>query len=497
MVTDDQGRVTMMNPVAEQLTGWTRTDALGRPLADVFSLANDEAPASRESPVDRVLQEGLVIHRDSPLYLEAKGNRRVPIDYSAAPIHDARGRTMGMVLIFRDESKRRRTEQALRDADRRKDEFLATLAHELRNPLAPIRSGLEVIKLSRDDPDLIEEVRSVMERQAQQMVRLIDDLLDVSRITRGKLRLQKSTVELSEVVKNALDVTRPILDEASHELTLSIPETPVYLYADGDRLAQVLANLLNNAAKYTPSPGTIRLTAEQVENEIVISVLDNGIGIPPDMLDRIFEMFAQVDRPAERGYTGLGIGLTLVNSLVEMHGGKVEVKSQGRNHGSEFTLRLPVIPAPDPSPRIPEPSEDEIPKTARRRILVVDDNKDALSMLSMMVELLGNEVCTAQDGLEAIKAAESFRPDAILMDLGMPNLSGYDAARKIRSADWGREVVLVATTGWGHDDDKRRTKDAGFDHHLVKPIGRGTLQELLANLDGTSGSEVLSSSSGS
>jgi PAS domain S-box-containing protein len=483
ITTDERGRITLMNRVAETLTGWTMAQAEGRPLEQVFRITYEQTGQPAECPVERVLREGPAAYRDIPLVLAAQDGRQLPIDLSAAPIQDAHGEWVGVVLVYRDQSQRQRTEQALREADRRKDEFLATLAHELRNPLAPIRNGLELLKMSADDPQLCEEVRDMMDRQTQQMVRLIDDLLDVSRITRGKLQLRKCRVELAEVMRGAVDATRPFIEEASHELAVSLPPEPIYLEADPHRLTQVLSNLLHNAAKYTPAGGTISLSLERQNGQAAIHVKDSGLGIPAEMLHRVFDMFTQVDRPLESNNTGLGIGLTLVRSLVEMHGGSVEARSGGANQGSEFLVRLPISQPPAAAPAAPP--EISPAGKVKRRVLVVDDNPDALEALSMMVRILGNDVRKARDGLEAIEVAEAFRPDAVLMDLGMPKLNGYDAARRIREHAWGQDMVLIATTGWGQEEDKLRSRLAGFDHHLIKPVDPGAVQRLLTELPRT------------
>lgn len=374
------------------------------------------------------------------------------------------------------------TAAKLSEADRRKDEFLATLAHELRNPLAPIRTGLELMKMV-DDPATIEEIRSTMERQTQQMVMLIDDLMDVSRITQGKLQLRKCRVKLADIVRSAVEASSPFILEAGHELTVAIPESPIFLEADPHRLAQVLSNLLNNAAKYTKEGGRIWFIAERQENEVVVTVKDTGIGIPAEMLERIFELFAQIDRPMERGYTGLGIGLTLVKSLVEMHGGRIDVRSEGPDQGSQFCVRLPLLREwVVPETRLNRPEQNGA-RSSKRRVLVVDDNKAAADMLSMVVKMLGNEVRTAGDGWQAVTVAAEFLPDMVVMDLGMPRMNGYEAARHIRQQTWGEKMMLVALTGWGKEDDRQRTHEAGFDHHLVKPAEPAALQELFSKLE--------------
>ncbi|MEO8268940.1 MAG: PAS domain S-box protein [Aureliella sp.] len=366
----------------------------------------------------------------------------------------------------------------LRDADKRKDEFLATLAHELRNPLAPIRNGLEVMRLSGSENSIMADTRSMMERQLNQMIRLVDDLLDVSRITRDKLELKKMQVELRTLVHCAVETSRPLIEEAGHTITVTLPPTPIYLNADQTRLAQVFSNLLTNSAKYTPSGGRIWLTAERFGDEVAVTVRDTGLGIPAESLPKIFQLFSQVDDNMERAQGGLGIGLNLVQRLVAMHDGSVEARSDGPGQGSEFTVRLPV-------PKLlqqaaPVQHEDSLAVTAQRRILVVDDNRDSAMSLGMMLKLKGNEIEMAHDGLAAVEAAERFRPDMILLDIGLPKLNGYDACRRIRKQPWSDDIEIVALTGWGQEEDRRRSKEAGFDHHLVKPVELAALETLLS-----------------
>lgn len=368
----------------------------------------------------------------------------------------------------------------LRDADRRKDEFLATLAHELRNPLAPIRNALHIMQLAGDDAAAVDQARSMMERQLRQMVRIIDDLLDVSRITRGKMELRKERVQLAAVVGNAVDTTRPLIEAAGHSLTITLPPEPVYLDADPIRLAQVFANLLNNAAKYTDRGGRLTLTAALDLHEIVVSVRDSGIGIPSEALPRVFEMFAQVDRSLEKAQGGLGIGLTLVKRLVELHGGSVEARSEGLGMGSEFVVRLPTVPERKTSRR--PAAQTRRSNEISCRILIADDNRDAAESMSMMLRLMGNEVRTVHDGAQAVEEASAFRPDVVLLDIGMPRLNGYAVARAIREQRWGAGMVLVALTGWGQDEDKRRAVEAGFDQHFTKPVNPAALERLIASL---------------
>ena len=369
---------------------------------------------------------------------------------------------------------------ALQEADRRKDEFLATLAHELRNPLAPIRNGLHILRLAGDHREIAEQARATMERQVQQMVRLIDDLLDLSRISLGKVELRRERVDLAAVVQSAVEISRPVIEQSGHELTLSLPPEPVPLEADVTRLAQVLANLLNNAAKYTERGGHIRLAVERRGGEVAVSVEDDGVGIPAPMLPRVFEMFTQVDRSLEKSQGGLGIGLSIVKRLVEMHGGTVEARSGGHGLGSEFVVHLPLPLLSPLQPQAPGSEREEAGAPARRRVLVADDNADAAESLAMMLEIMGNEVRTANDGVEAVETAAAFRPDLILLDIGMPRLNGYDACRRIREQPWGGGIVIIALTGWGQDEDRRLSQEAGFDRHLVKPVEPAVLEQLLA-----------------
>jgi len=399
----------------------------------------------------------------------------------AVPFRDETGKILSWFGTTTDIHEQKEMEETLRQADRRKDEFLATLAHELRNPLAPIRNSLHIMRLKGDDPVTVDQARKIMDRQLGQMVRLVDDLLDVGRITRGKLELRKERVELGAVIKNAIDATRPLIQAAGHELDLSLASRPVYLDADPVRLAQVLSNLLNNAAKYMDRGGKIWLSAVARDHEVTITVRDKGIGIPPAALPLVFDMFTQVDASLERTHGGLGIGLTLAKQLVELHGGGIEARSEGIGRGSEFAVRLPIVSSASREER----SRDQGASTAsqaRYRILVADDNHDAVESMGMMLRLMGNEVRTVRDGVQAVEEAAGFRPDMVLLDIGMPRLNGYDAARRIREQRWGSEMILVALTGWGQEEDKRRATEAGFDLHFTKPVSPADLEKLMAGL---------------
>jgi CheY-like chemotaxis protein/two-component sensor histidine kinase len=326
--------------------------------------------------------------------------------------------------------------------------------------------------------NLIELVRSTLDRQLGQMVRLVDDLLDVSRITRGKLELRKQRVELASVLQQSVEVCRPLAESAMHELNVSLPPEPIYLHADHARMAQVFGNLLNNACKYTEPGGRIWLTVVRAGSNVVVNVKDTGVGIPPDKLDSVFEMFTQIDRSLERSQGGLGIGLSLVKHLVEMHGGSVEAYSEGPGRGSEFVVRMPIL-IEKAKPRTPTADQT---RTTSHRILIVDDNRDAAASLAMLLKLTGHETQTAHDGLEAVDAAEKFHPHVVLLDISLPKLNGYDACRRIRLQPWGKNMMLVALTGWGQEEDRRQSKDAGFDHHLVKPLDLAVLTKLLGSV---------------
>ena len=429
------------------------------------------------------------------------------------PLRDGRGEITGAINCFYDITARKRTEEALREADRHKNEFLAMLAHELRNPLAPILVSIEIIRRSkslgesdtlgegssklgvRERAPRVDHAVDVLQRQIGQMVRLVDDLLDAGRISSGKIDLRREHVELSSVVHHAVDAARPLTERRDQELTVVLPPTSVYVDADPTRLAQIVGNLLNNASKFTEHAGHIWLTVEEsvdstpgdVEGashqsvpQVVIRVRDTGVGIAADRLDSIFDMFTQIDRSLERSTVGLGIGLTLVKTLVEMHGGTVEAISSGIGQGSEFVVRLPIVvdaPAPSATPLLPPSAATPL------RILVVDDNHDSADMLAILLKFSGHETHTAHDGIAAVEEADRLDPDVIVLDIGLPRLNGYEAARRIRDRKGqnGRPL-LVALTGWGQEEDRDRSREAGFDAHLVKPVDEAALRRLLAGL---------------
>jgi CheY-like chemotaxis protein len=379
-----------------------------------------------------------------------------------------------------DITEHKRVQEALADANRRKDEFLAMLAHELRNPLAPICNSLQFLRLKGDSNADLQWAREVIDRNVSQMVRLVDDLLDVSRITRGKIRLQREPLNLAEVINQAAEISRPLIDSRRHELHIATPSAPVRIHGDATRLAQVVANLLNNAAKYTDEGGRIDVVVERSGQEIALRVRDTGIGLPPEMAEQVFEPFTQVERSTERTQGGLGIGLTLVRRLVELHEGRVAAHSEGLGRGCEVTVWLPELKeetAPSPPPAPPQRTPG---RSAKRRVLVVDDNVDAANTMALLLRLAGHDVRTAHDGPSAIDAARTHPPEVILLDIGLPGMDGYEVARRLRASPTLDGCVLVALTGYGQEEDRRRSWAAGFDHHLVKPVEPQSLTELLA-----------------
>lgn len=401
-----------------------------------------------------------------------------PVLSRGVPIRDQDGQVTAWVGINLDISQMKAAEESLREADRRKDEFLATLAHELRNPLAPICSSVELLSVLGTQDPILKQSLETMNRQLTQMVRLIDDLMDVSRITRNKIDLQFDHTPLADIMKLGVELSQPALEAGLHTLKVTIPDRSKVVRVDAARLAQVISNLLTNAAKYTPSSGAISLEGRVEANEIVLQVQDNGLGISPEDLPLLFEPFYQVDRSISRAQGGLGIGLTLVKKIVEMHGGFVEASSNGHGQGTTFTVRIPTV-AEKEKPAKRAPARTAKTDAKGHRVLVVDDNRDAAETLSLLLRHSGHEVRTSDDGSSAISAGEEFQPQVVLMDLGMPGINGYEAAETIRQQPWGQTVMLIAVTGWGQPEDFAKTRAAGFDHHLVKPVDFAAVKSLL------------------
>jgi two-component system, chemotaxis family, CheB/CheR fusion protein len=477
------GIIQSWNGAAQQLFGYTADQAVGRHIS--FLIPPDRI--DEEEHILTQLRAGEQVYHFDTVRVRSNG-QPIPISVTVSPIRDDAGRIVGASKIARDISDRKQAEEQIyslltqmKEADRRKDEFLATLGHELRSPLASLFSTLETMKRGNGANEFFHQARETMERQLHQMVRLVDDLLDVSRIARNKLELRKERVPLRSILQQAVEVSRSSAVAAQHEIIVNMPSETIYLYADPVRLTQVFTNLLNNACKYTDSGGLIEITTKLQSNDVLVTIKDSGIGIPPDKLSSIFEMFTQIHSGLERSRAGLGIGLTLVKRLVEMHGGSVIANSKGVGRGSEFTVSLPLVVETSEVHSQEIPSENE-PSTRTLRILVVDDNVDSADSLATLLQISGNETALAHDGLAAVKMAEQFRPDVVLMDIGLPRLDGHEAARRIREQSWGKEVVLVALTGWGQEEDRRRSKEAGFDEHMVKPVDYETLMHFLASV---------------
>jgi PAS domain S-box-containing protein len=473
------GVIRSWNAGAERLFGYTAAEAVGRPI----TLIIPPERLDEELEILARIRRGVRVEHFETVRVNKQG-RRIDISLMVSPVRDGAGRVVGASKIARDVTDRKRAEEALREADRRKDEFIALLAHELRNPLATLRNGLQVLRMAAGDANTVARSRAMMDRQLGHVVRLIDDLLDVSRINRNKMELRRSRVLLEDVVSSAVETARPLIDDGGHELGVSLPPEPVFLDADLTRLAQVFSNLLTNSAKYTERGGRIWLAARRQGGNVVVSVRDTGIGIPAESLPHIFDMFSQVGRSIERSTGGLGIGLALVKGLVEMHGGTVTAESGGQGQGSTFAVLLPVLESSSGPLPVEAPDEGRAALGPQRRILVVDDNRDSATSMAMMLKLMANEVRTAHDGIEAVEAAERFRPGVILMDVGMPRLNGYEATRRIREQPWGRDVTIIALTGWGQEGDKERSREAGCDGHLVKPVNLSDLEKMLGEARG-------------
>ena len=482
------GIIQSWNAAAEQLFGYTADEAVGRHISLIIP---PERLAEEEQIIGRLRQGKRIEHYETERV--RSNGERITVSLTISPIKDDSGNVIGASKIARDVSQRKRLEDDLRRlaadlsaTDRRKNEFLATLAHELRNPLAPMSNMLEVLKRTDGDTEIVKRAHDTLERQLGQMVRLVDDLLDLNRITHDRLELRRSEVELSSVIQQAVEVARPLIDAAGHKLTVDLPREPIYLNADRARLAQLFGNLLNNSSKYTSPEGSISLSAKRIDGEVLVTVKDNGAGIPQDKLDSIFDMFMQVDRTSEQSQAGLGIGLTLVKRLTEMHGGSIEARSAGEGQGSEFVVRLPMLS----KPAVLSQPETAVESSAGRRILIVDDNRDSADSLAMLLEITGNKTYVAHDGVEALDALEKYRPEVVLLDIGLPKLDGHEVCRRIRQKPWGKDIVVIALTGWGQEDDRRKSEEAGFNGHLVKPVDYDKLLELLSSLTTRSATQV-------
>jgi PAS domain S-box-containing protein len=488
-----EGRILSWNRGATRIFGYEPHEVIGKPITIIVP---PELHAEEQQILDKLRRGEAIDHFDTVRI--TKDGRRIAISLTVSPLRAADGTVIGASKVARDVSGRKLAEQrlqqsedALRLADRRKDEFLALLAHELRNPLASIRYALAANRKPARTPEQRKQADEIIERQVTHMSRLLDDLLDVSRITRGKLELKKTRTELTSIIGAAIETARPMLDANQHHLSLDLPSQPVQLEADVVRLAQVFSNLLINAAKYTDPGGRIQLRAVEERGSVVVSVSDNGIGMSAELLPRLFNMFFQSHQALGRAEGGLGVGLSLVRGLVMLHGGSIEARSEGPGRGSEFIVRLPTG-APLPECVEAEAASECLSADAGLKILVVDDNRDAADTCAMLLEASGHHVQTAYTGRQALELARTFRPHAMLLDIGLPDVDGYKLARQVRATPWGRSVVLVAVTGWGQEQDRLRAVEAGFDRHLVKPISAETVDSLLRSVArGAAGAQPL------
>ena len=452
----------------------------------IAALVASRLQKSMTDPLEAVTKVAREVMQRRDFSLRVPGNDKGEIGVLVAAFNDmlaeigrrAHALQQANLTLEHEMQVRHGAEDALLVADRRKDEFLATLAHELRNPLAPIRTGLDILRIRSGDAQATQRATDIMERQLRQMVRLVDDLLDVSRINTGKFAIKMGRVELKAVVNDALEVVRSYIELHGHELVIDLPDRPVFLNGDATRLAQVLSNLLNNAAKYTNRGGRVRLSAHVEERNLIIDVADNGIGIAPDMLNHVFEMFVQVDSTLERPNAGLGLGLSLARRLVELHGGTLEAHSAGIHRGSNFIVRMPIVVEPEmPAKTIPA----SFMTSETYRILLADDNVDFVNSIGALLSAMGHSVVITHNGPDALTAAARFCPDYAFLDIGLPQMSGYDLARGIRRLSCGELTMLIAVTGWGQEKDRQLAFEAGFDHHMVKPVRFEQIEEILSN----------------
>jgi PAS domain S-box-containing protein len=465
------GIIRSWNRGAERIFGYLAEEIVGKHISTII-------------PQNRLPEEDLIISRlrkgekidHFDTQRRTKSGRLIDISLTVSPIKNRRGKIVGASKIARDISDRKRHEQLLREEEQRKDDFIALLAHELRNPLAPITSATEALKMARDISEDSKWAIDIISRQLGHMGRLIDDLLDVSRISQNKLELRKEFIRLDDFLQPAIEASEPMIQEAQHTLITDIPKSPIYVCGDGVRLSQIITNLLTNSAKFTPPGGTIWLSVKRIDTDVAITVKDSGMGISAEMIPRVFEMFIQGTNVPFLA-RGLGIGLSLAKRLVELHGGTIEVFSEGAGKGSMFTVTLPAVPDVEDTQHTPKKPSLVSPL----RILVVDDNKDAVTALEMVLRLQGHQTAIAYDGFEAVSASAKFLPDVILLDIGMPKMNGYEAARMIRTQPGGKNIKIIAITGWGQDSDKKRGREAGFDHHLTKPVNADELSLILAS----------------
>lgn len=472
------GIVTSWNAGAQRIFGYTPQEAIGQSITTL--LIPDDRMSEEEDILARLRRGERIDHYAT--IRKTKDGHLIDVSVTISPILDARGRVLGASKVARDITQQKRSQRELEDADLRKNEFIALLAHELRNPLGPIRHAVKILRARAPSPEELAWATSIIDRQAEHMSRLVEDLLDVSRITRGRIQLRRERLDVTAILKGAVEASAALIERSHHQLKVTLPPEPLFVNGDTTRLTQVITNLLDNAAKYTDPGGQIRLSAAREDGMAVIRVKDSGIGIPSEVLPRIFDMFTQAGMSLERAQGGLGVGLSLVERLVKLHDGTVTAYSRGAGQGSEFTVRLPAVTAqPVPAER----REKQLSPTPVKhcRVLVVDDNEDSVDSLAMLLEMMGHEVRTANDGAKALGIADEFRPDVGIFDIGLPKMNGYELASELRQKPWAKDVVLVALTGWGQQEHRRRSADSGFNHHLTKPVELDVLQQILAEAD--------------
>jgi len=489
IIRDASDRVTFWNRGAQEMYGWSADEALSKRLNLLLGTSQGAWAALNERLERTDAWDGELLQR-------RRNGTPILVHCREVLVRGVDGARAAVLAIKRDVTEQKRAIEALKEADRRKDEFLATLAHELRNPLAPIRNAVEIMRLAGDDREAIGHAREVLDRQAGQLARIVDDLIDLARIVEQKVELRRERVSIRAVAETALETSRPQLEESRVRLTVTLPDEPLYLDADPVRIAQVLVNLLNNAAKHTAPEGEVSLIVERAsvpddavagngtisapDDHVIISVRDTGSGIAPSLLPHVFEMFTQGPRTTQQGRGGLGVGLALVRNLVNMHGGVVEAHSSGPGEGSEFVVKLPLVAAPGAA--ISTTTQRDLATVTRKRIIVVDDNDDQVQSLATLLTMMGHDVALAANGQDAIDRAIRFQPDLMLIDIGMPGMEGYEVARRIRERPDMQNILLVAQTGWGGDVERQRSKEAGFDDHLVKPLTPTTLEEVIRSL---------------
>ena len=500
IATDDAGHVKAMNSVAQRLTGWTEEEARGRPLGEVFRVVNEDSGLPVENPVDKVFREGRIVGLANHTALLARDGRAIPIDDSAAPIRTPEGRLMGAVMVFRDVTERRQAErqqaaiiererEARREAEaaaRSKDEFVATLSHELRTPLNAIFGWVQLLRAGTLDDGARAHALEVIERNTRTQTRMVEDLLDVSRMMSGRLRIEPRPVELATVVRAALDAVRPALDAKSLNLVTELDAATGPVAGDPERLQQVIWNLLTNAIKFTPRGGRIEVRLERRDSHVQVQVSDSGRGIPPDFLPRVFERFSQAEGSSSRTQPGLGIGLALVRHLVELHGGTVQVASEGEGRGATFTVRLPIPAtlqrhhAGGPEPHLTPPATDPLRPLAGLHILAVDDDADARELLRVAFQQAGARVTVADSARAALAALEAVAPSVLVSDIGMPDGNGYELLERVRAAEHGSRIPAVALTAYARVEDRDRAIQAGFQLHIAKPIDPAMLVRAVA-----------------